>query len=362
MGSGCLTERLYRALEPRTIPSTDAPTGLASSSATVCGVCHSEIYAEWKNSMMGQAFTDVVFQAEWTHKGEFSWCLNCHAPLQNQQPLIVDGLSSINPPTAKGEPNPDFDPALRSEGVTCVVCHQQESAIRAPHADSQAPHAVVHDETLSSPEMCIDCHQMDILPFTRVERPLTDSHREWEEWKELSGRTEDCLDCHMPAITRPVVNGGIEREGRKHTFVGAWDDETVRSALEVGEPRRVGNVVEIELENLSGHRFPSGEPARILWVRLHLRSASDETIDVVEARLDRRVEGPGAREKYDTTLAPTERRTIRLEVDPAHSAEAQSAYLEVAFDRYGNLDALIEELAHSDLQREILLAERTLPW
>ena len=60
------------------------------------------------------------------------WCLNCHAPLQNQQPLIVDGISTLRPPTVSGQPNPDFDPALQAEGVTCVVCHQKESAIRAP--------------------------------------------------------------------------------------------------------------------------------------------------------------------------------------------------------------------------------------
>ena len=57
-----------------------------------------------------------------------------------------------------------------------------------------------------------------------------------------------------------------------------------------------------------------------------------------------------------------ERRTIRLEVDPDQAREAQSAYLEVRFDRYGNLDEILEELVHLDLEREILLAESTLPW
>ena len=243
-----------------------------------------------------------------------------------------------------------------------MVCHQQEEAIRAPHPDIQAPHAVIYDPTLATPESCIGCHQMDILPFTKVERPLTDSHGEWEEWKARSGRNEDCLDCHMPAITRPVVPGGIEREGRQHTFVGAWDEDTVRSALGVGEARRVGDAVEVDIENLTGHRFPSGEPARILWIRLRVEDSKGTTLATVEERLDRRVEGPGARERYDTTLEPLERRTIRLQVDAATSAVAHSAELSVIFDRLGNLDAVVDELAHIDLEREILLAHKPILW
>ena len=362
LGNACLTEKLYQELEPRTLPSLAPPSGLPSSSAELCGACHTEIYEEWKSSMMGQSFTDPVFQAEWHHMREFPWCLNCHAPLQNQQPMIVEGLSSITPPTARGKTNPDFDPSLQAEGVTCVVCHQSEAGIRAPHADTQAPHAVVYDPTLATPGSCKGCHQMNILPFTKVERPLTDSHNEWEEWKTLSGKSDDCLDCHMPAVTRPVVTGGIARDGRKHTFGGAWDDATVQSALDVGEPTRTADGVEVELENLAGHRFPSGEPARIVWIRLHLLDPAGNRVGSVENRIDRRVETPGARERYDTTLAPMERRIVRLEVDRDLASKADSAYLEVSFDRFGNLDSVLEELQGTELVQEIILAKRVVPW
>ena len=114
LATGCLTEHFYRSLEPRTMPSL-APDGLHTNSAEFCGACHIDIYQEWAGSMMGQSFTDPVF-AEWHHGEEFQWCLNCHAPLQNQQPLIVDGVSTLRPPTVSGTPNPDFDPAPRRRG------------------------------------------------------------------------------------------------------------------------------------------------------------------------------------------------------------------------------------------------------
>ena len=344
------------------MPSLAPPDGLHTNSAEFCGACHIDIYQEWAGSMMGQSFTDPVFQAEWHHGEEFQWCLNCHAPLQNQQPLIVDGVSTLRPPTVSGTPNPDFDPALQAEGVTCVVCHQEESAIRAPHADVQAPHAVVHDPTLSSPESCENCHQMTILPFTKVKRPLTDSHNEWEEWKAQTGRTEDCLDCHMPAITRPVVPGGVPREGRMHTFPGAWNDQMVQSALQVVPPERVGDTIQVQIENLAGHRFPSGEPARVLFVRLDIQNTSDQSIYNAEERIERRVEGPGARERYDTTLAPAERRTVTFDVPPEIAPMAATARVELVFDRYGNLDALIDELEPLNLPREIRLADHELAW
>ena len=311
---------------------------------------------------MGQSFTDPVFQTEWKHKKEFPWCLNCHAPLQDQQPLIVDGLSSITPPTATGERNPNFDPTLQSEGVTCVVCHQQGDAIRVPHTDVQAPHKVIHDPSLATPHTCESCHQMNILPFTRVERPLTDTHAEWEEWKAKSGRSEDCLDCHMPSITRPVVTGGVPREGRVHSFVGAWDEATVRSAVSIGTPRRVNNTVEIDLENQTGHRFPSGEPARVLWVRLTLKDSYGRTLTTPVEKLHRKIKTPGAYEKEDTTLDPLERRTVRFEVEDSMASKVHAAHLEVGFDRFGNLESILPELSLLDLERQIILAQRPVPW
>ena len=107
----------------------------------------------------------------------------------------------------------------------------------------------------------------------------------------------------------------------------------------------------------AGHRFPSGEPARILSIRFEVKDKSGNQIFITEEKIERRVEGPGAREKYDNTLAPAERRMVSFEVSNDIQKTAHTAKIKVVFDRYGNLDALLDELAPLGLARETLIAE-----
>src|SRR3990170_3801833 len=74
------------------IPHQAVPEGVASLSAEACGACHREIYDEWKTSIHAQAYDDPLFQAYW-RKDKHIWvCLNCHAPLENQQPLLIKSI------------------------------------------------------------------------------------------------------------------------------------------------------------------------------------------------------------------------------------------------------------------------------
>src|SRR3972149_3009245 len=122
------------------IPHQAVPEGVASLSAEACGVCHREIYDEWKTSIHAQAFDDPLFQAYW-RKDKHIWvCLNCHTPLQNQQPEVITDLEGgrINRPVS--HPNPDFDPSLQRAGITCAACPARAGVILGPFADSVAPH------------------------------------------------------------------------------------------------------------------------------------------------------------------------------------------------------------------------------
>ena len=112
-------------MEPweQAIPSQAVPAGLATLSATECGQCHQDIYQEWKRSIHAQAFADPQFQAEWAKDGQIFVCRNCHTPLQNQQETVVTGLIAGDYHRPVEAANPSFDPALKTEAITCAVCH-----------------------------------------------------------------------------------------------------------------------------------------------------------------------------------------------------------------------------------------------
>lgn len=336
---GCLADRLYTSLEPKALPSQPPPQGLASVSAESCSTCHEEIYREWAGSGMGQSFTDPVFQADWSHQREFYYCLSCHAPLEAQQPTVVTGLRGLNPPREVSTVNPLFDKDLQAEGVTCVVCHLEEGALVGPHSVA-APHKVAQDPNFSASDRCERCHQMvsPPFPFSKSDRPLTDTHSEWSEWKEVTGRTESCTDCHMPEVNRPSAHGAPPRQGRRHTFPGGWDNEMVRSGLIIGEPSIVDGSIKIVLTNQAGHRFPSGEPARSLVVTARLWSEDAKQVAEAVERIERRVKLPVGKELGDSTLAPAERRELTLSFGAETQGQATKASLSIVFDRLANLN------------------------
>ena len=359
LAAGCLADRLYKGLKPTPIPHQPPPAGLASLSAEGCRACHAEIYEEWAGSRMGQAFTEPIFQADWNHQGRFYYCLSCHAPLESQQPLKITGLSGVSPPVGVGEVNPLFDEALQAEGVTCVVCHLQEGALVGPH-EVTAPHPTRQDEDFAGEKGCVRCHQlvMPPFPFSRADRPLADTHAEWADWKRRTGRTETCTDCHMPPVQRAAAAGAPERAGRRHTFPGGWDDALLRSGLEVGEvrPGPDGGVV-LRLTNQTGHRFPTGDPARALIISARFLGPDGETLGTTERRIERKVRLPMGVELGDTTLLPAERREIALPAPDVGARKATEITVTLVYDRLANLPiAHPLELAG----RRVELAQRTV--
>ncbi len=71
------------------IPYQKIPEGLTSLKAESCGECHREIYDEWKTSIHAHAYEDPFFQAYWKKDKNVWVCLNCHTPLENQQPTLI---------------------------------------------------------------------------------------------------------------------------------------------------------------------------------------------------------------------------------------------------------------------------------
>ena len=90
---------------------------------------------EWKTSIHSQAYRDPFFHAYWT-KDKHTWvCLNCHAPLENQQPTLIKEIPRQRVEKALQKPNPQFDPDYQNEGVTCAACHVRDGVILGPFDD-----------------------------------------------------------------------------------------------------------------------------------------------------------------------------------------------------------------------------------
>jgi hypothetical protein len=152
----------------------------------------------------------------------------------------------------------------------------------------------------------------------------------------------DCTGCHMPAVVRPVWDGGSPRPGRMHLWKGGHDQETVRRALRVELEVKEGNNVykrsaRIKLTNIgAGHYLPTGTPDRHLTVEFRLKDDNGKVLKEKKYVLKRTILWrPFIIDLWDTRLAKGKSQTyffnFRTDSDPA------PAELEV-FIRYHLLD------------------------
>lgn len=204
-----------------------APTTLPFRTAAQCGNCHEAIYEEWRASMHGRAMSDPLFLKPRVENKEE--CIRCHAPVPLRE---VD----FDTPIARLD--------RREDAVSCLTCHQAGGNVTGPlEGLSGACRPIADRDQTNVVRMCFGCHNQ---------------HDTGTEW--LSGpygphavqprvRPEaNCLDCHMPAVERPLVAGGPIRKGRRHTWPGGHDFPMIRRAAEVD--------VEVEpLDLTGGFRF-----------------------------------------------------------------------------------------------------------
>ncbi|MGD2076579.1 MAG: hypothetical protein PVG38_16885 [Gammaproteobacteria bacterium] len=349
-------------------------------SASACGGCHKAFYDEWRTTIHSRAWTDPYFQTDWKFEGAQHICRLCHTPLDRQQPQKVLGYRDKD----KWDPiladNPDFDPGLQHEGVTCAACHYREGKIIGVLGTARAPHPV---KTLEDPnEICMRCHVVQgerwdtffrfppcgtvaeiessraasvkrrdrdgpAMPTETARGDDEDATDEPVKRRGESGEitaqdpeTLGCVQCHMPMVERALVAGGVPRKTRQHLWRGGHDPEMVRSALtiEFAEARqsdRDGRVFQLTLTNTgAAHYVPTGTPDRHLTV--HLRSLDDQgdILDEQRHTISRTVMWrPFIIDLWDNRLVRWQPRHYRLEV-PADS-DAMKVEVEI---RYHLLD------------------------
>ena len=346
--------------------TTVIPQPLATLRAEECATCHREFHDEWRTTIHSQAWTDPYFQADWKFDGSQQICRNCHTPLDRQQPNLILGFHDKDKWDPIMEPNPDFDPGLQHEGVTCAACHVRNGRIVGVLGIRDVPHPV---QQLDDPnEVCVRCHVVEGerwdtffrfppcgtvaeirssaggTPETAVPGPTEPDHPQGGTGEISLPDTASlgCVQCHMPLVERPLVEGGPVRPVRQHLWRGGHDRDMVKSALavqfeEVMDESRDARRFVLTLTNTgAAHYLPTGTPDRHLTVDLRLLDSEGNILKEQRHPLRRTVIWrPFIIDLWDTRLPRWQSRSYELSV-AAHAVEEAAAVEGVV--RYHLLD------------------------
>ncbi len=272
-----------------------------------CRSCHLDIYRQWEQSMMSQAYTHKWDEVEYfelavahtendpdvpaeVHEG----CNGCHAPLAF--------LAGDVPPPPPGESRAD-------ESVSCDICHtivaQTEdvpvnfSWVTEPGEDKQGPRT--EEEAVSSPH-----HNMVMNPLLKTSEYCGSCHNELSPYGAWVKATQKelvagpygeegvvCQDCHMTYSEGRSARMGNEHEDVAwHLFHGGHDPGKVSGVVELRlhpDVREVepGMPVKFSLalfNQKTGHKFPTGSVEdRLLWVHVE---AKDQAGNVYHLKVD----------------------------------------------------------------------------
>jgi hypothetical protein len=280
-----------------------------------CARCHAAIVDEWSRSRHALAWTNAIFDTEYTARPQ-PWCANCHAPLTTQQ-------ADLRGPRA-------------AQGVDCAACHVRAGKLVARARRGGSPHETIGDPTFGSPAFCADCHEFTfpVLSPEGVALRMTAHPMQTTVASFLAGpyarERDGCLSCHG------------SRHG--HAFAGAHDAAMLESALDVAwcrEPRAgaagADQALRVTVRNATaGHAVPTGDVHRHVDLRLWRSSAPEALYQASFGRRFELAEGGGKTTSWDSTLAPGAARTVRVELDRLGGEPDEPVSLELAFAYVGD--------------------------
>lgn len=331
------------------IDTSQAAAPIKSLRAEECGACHKEIYKEWQTTIHSQAWTDPYFQADFKFDNEQYVCRTCHTPLDRQLPELAIGYKDKDKWNPILKKNPDFDPKLQHEGVTCAVCHFREGKIRTVMMHDNAPHPL---SKLDSPNrICVRCHVVSgdrwdtfltFPPCGTVAEIETSKGREYKELsQDMSTEVVDglgCVNCHMPLKKRALVAGGVTHNARQHIWRGGHDPEQVKRGLTIKLHKATDSTSSqprftVDITNTGAdHYIPTGTPDRHLIVRLRVLDANNKVLDTRENKLIRTVMWrPVIMDLWDTRLPPNELRQYSIAIKSSYKAQAKFVEADVHY-------------------------------
>lgn len=260
----------------------------------VCASCHPDIYMQWTQAMMSQAYThhwDEIeyFELAVAHgekdpffKPVADGCNGCHAPLSF--------LAGDVPP-----PKPS-EGSRANESVSCDLCHtitgshgeepfnfswisEPGKTKYGPKPGLESPHHVTQEsDFMKQAEYCGTCHN-EKNPFGIW---VKSTQLEWAEGP-YAEEGVPCHTCHMPKAWMSSAKMADPSMVAQHLFHGAHDPGKLASVVEI---RMHPSERELEYDESvqltvqlfnakTGHKFPSGSVEdRIVW--LHVEAVDSE--------------------------------------------------------------------------------------
>ena len=233
-------------------------------------------------------------------------CTLCHqiAPDRLGTPESFTGGFVIRPSTTDGPVV--FGPFRIDRGRTRVM-HSAAGVI-----PTEATH-------IQQSELCATCHTL----YTKALGPNGDvvgslpEQVPYLEWRHSAFRAErSCQACHMPEVAEPTPVSSVLGEPRpglsRHAFIGGnffmlrmlnrfrdelgvvaqpveleataratirqLQTETVSLSLTAQRAAAGQLTLEVTVRNLTGHKFPTGYPARRAWLHLTISDAQRRTV------------------------------------------------------------------------------------
>jgi hypothetical protein len=237
-------------------------------------------------------------------------CSVCHQVEQAGlgTPATLNGNVAIALP-AKGDLRPEYGPFVPDGGHQRVM----DSSTRG--------YIPEQGEQIREAGLCGSCHtlytkalgpggkQVGVLP---EQMP----YQEWQHGDYGATGSETCQTCHMPVVSAPVpvtaLYGPLREGARHHVFVGSnfvmegmlndhrkdlatealpeeldaavkrtmefLQTRSAKVTIESIAPTTDGLAVEVQVENLTGHKLPTAYPSRRAWLHVAVRDGNGRVV------------------------------------------------------------------------------------
>jgi nitrate/TMAO reductase-like tetraheme cytochrome c subunit len=283
-------------------------------SAESCGLCHTEYYKEWKETLHAKAWTDPTYQKALLEKKNPQYCYKCHIPES-----VLDRVGR--------QPKQRDEKDMVHEGISCVHCHKHQDSIHGPFGEKTDAHPTTKN-VLFTPDgaiaLCKGCHDTNIGPVIKLAETFEESG--------LRKQGKSCVGCHMPEVERALAvqiatgkPAGPVRKGRSHLLLGPSDPKFLATAFTWSVAKKDGGY-QFTIGNAAGHIVPA-LTLRSFQFKMALLGADGKELKSGAMTF--------TTENY---LNPTEQREVaRLE-----AADATSAAVTLTHLMEGQVKAVIE--------------------